>query len=65
MNHLFDFPDKKDNLRLALLHGIGRCSYANLMHALLKRDAEKYQEILTFLKAEIVDYEAVVKAGFS
>jgi len=26
MNHLFDFPGKKANLRLALLHGFGGCA---------------------------------------
>jgi len=26
MNHLLDFPGKKANLRLALLHGFGGCA---------------------------------------
>jgi len=52
MNHLLDFPGKKANLRLALLHGFGGCAMLDLCTYYSPEGSDKYQEIGSFPKPD-------------
>jgi len=64
ITHLLDFPGKKANLRLAVLNILAGCAMLGLCTKPRIGGADKYQEILTFPKAKIVDTNEVPGSPF-